>query len=152
MATPSGPSCLEKALGLLSRRPHFRGELTRKLRDRGFDPGEVDAVVSELERRGLIDDRRSAMELAGGSLRRKGYGPRRIRAELLRRGVEEGVAEAVAAEIFDAPGEELRRAREVVRRWRRATPGNGSRLARHLNRKGYSKRTIVEILGETEPD
>ena len=140
--------CRDKALDLVGRRPHFRRELQQKLLDRGFPPSEVNDVLEDLARLGLLDDLQHAQDMATGYLTRKGFGPRRIRFELRRRGVEEQTAARVVAEVFEDPEEELRRARDVAGRKSLRGAFDRDRLARQLDRKGYSKAVILRVLRE----
>ena len=79
------------AVKLLSVREQSRHELRRKLRARSADAELIDAVLDDLERRGLLSDERFA-EAYVEQRSRKGYGPLRIRAELSERGVGHEVA------------------------------------------------------------
>jgi len=144
--------CKDKALDLIGRRPHFRLELQRKLVGRGFQPEEVGAVLEDLARLGMLDDLEHARDLAAGSMERKGFGPRRIRIELQRRGVDEAIAETVVAQAFEDPEEEFRRARETAMRRGIGGRADSDRLARHLDRKGYSKDVILRVLQDMETD
>lgn len=140
--------CRQKALELLARRPHFTRELAAKLAARGFSPAQIETCVTELESRGLLDDQREALALASGPMMRRGFGPRRIEAELRRRGVEQDVASAVLSELFPRPADELDRARDAADRWRRRGRGAGATLMRHLDRKGFSKAVILRLMEE----
>lgn len=140
--------CKDKALDLVGRRPHFRRELQHKLLNRGYSPEKVGEALEDLARLGLLDDLQHARDLAAGSMTRKGFGPRRIRLELRRRGVEEAIAETVVAEVFEDPGEELRRALAAVGERETDRRSDADRLARKLDRKGYSKGVILRVLGD----
>ncbi|WP_457669317.1 regulatory protein RecX [Thiolapillus sp.] len=72
---------------LLSLREHSRFELEGKLLRR-FDTTLVQQVLQNLEQQGLQSDTRFAEQYVY-SRRNRGYGPVRIRAELLERGVSE---------------------------------------------------------------
>ena len=88
-----------RAMDLLARREHLRGELAGKLRRRFGEAaaGEIDAALARLEREGLLSDRRFA-EAYVRSRVDAGRGPRRIREELRRKGAALALAEqAVAA-------------------------------------------------------
>jgi len=145
-------ACRDKAFDLVGRRPHFRRELQQKLLDRGYRSDEVEAALEDLVRLGVLDDLQHARDLSAGSMTRKGFGPRRVRFELRRRGVDDAIAETVVAEAFEDPGEELRRAGETARRKGAAGQSDADRLARHLDRKGYSKAVILRVLGDLESD
>jgi regulatory protein len=144
--------CRDKALELVGRRPHFHRELQQKLQSRGFPPDEVEEALQEMVRLGLLDDLEHAQALAAGSMSRKGFGPRRIRLELHRRGVEEDVVDTVLARVFEDPEEELLRARAVAERKGLGGQVDKDRLARHLDRKGYSKAVIVHVLRDLDID
>jgi regulatory protein len=140
----AGAACYDKAVELLARRPHFRLELRRKLEQRGFGFDAVRDALERLQDLGYLDDALLARQWASGELRRRGYGPRRIRAELRRRGVEGSDLERALEEAF-AEGE-LNAAREAARRWRRRGGGSPDALARHLNGKGFSQGAILTVL------
>ncbi len=145
-ADPSEPSrgaeaATSKALELLARRAHFRSQLAAKLAARGFPPAAVQEALDGLCERGYLDDRAAARQWAEGAARHHRYGPRRLRAELLARGVEAEVAdEAVAAALGAGEREQ---ARAAAARFRGSDP---AALARHLDRKGFSKPIILEIV------
>lgn len=142
--------CYDKALQLLARRPHFRLELARKLLTRKFREDQVEQVLTRLEQQGLIDDDRQAIELTLGPLTRKGYGPRRMRAELERRGVSSELAVAAVTEAFPTPESELEAARLAAERLSRRSGTSTPRLARTLERRGFSTRVILQLLEELE--
>ena len=143
---PSSDDCHRKALDLLARRPHFCLELATKLARRGFPAEEIETVMAGLTDQGLLDDYRYALELARGALRRKGFGPVRVRAELERRGVAAEISVSVAHEVFPDAETELEQARAVAGRWQRSGSQSRTGLGRHLQRKGYSQRVILQIL------
>jgi regulatory protein len=137
-------ACYRKAIELLGRRDHFVEELRQKLLSRGFEADEVGATLSRLEQEALLDDRRAAEGVCRGSFRRKGFGPRRIRAELQRRGVDGEIVEEMLAEAF-AEGEG-RLVKEVAQRWLTGRRPDRAALARHLERKGFSPGAILSAL------
>ena len=143
------PSCFEKACDLLSRRPHFRAELERKLGQRGHDEVAIATALEKLVELGYLDDAASAHSLASGPLSRRGYGPLRMRAELERRGAPAEEAAAAVETVF-VDGEEPA-ARRVAERWlsRRGVARTArAALARHLDRKGFSTGTVLRLVRE----
>ncbi len=136
---------------LLALRPHFNAELARKLEARGFGGPEIEETLRDLELHGWLDDRRFAIEMASGPLTRKGYGPRRIRAELERKGVEPGIADEAVTAVFEDPGDELQAARRVLER-RSKGPGDRAAAGRYLERRGYSTGVILTILDDIDID
>ena len=74
------------AVDLLSRREYSREQLTRKLLDRQIGQDEIKDVLDDLERQNFLsDDRFTDTYLAQRT--RKGYGPLKIRQELLDKGI-----------------------------------------------------------------
>ena len=58
MATPR--DAYQTALDLLSRRDHFRRELSDKLRHRDFPADQIEETVARCEALGLVNDERVA--------------------------------------------------------------------------------------------
>ena len=83
----------QASMRLLAVREHSRTELKRKLCARSFDNEAVDEVLDRLIRQRLLSDERFTEQYLS-SRQRRGYGPVRIRAELLERGVDGGLIEA----------------------------------------------------------
>ncbi len=75
-------------MDLLSRREHSRRELRAKLLSRKFSPADVEPVLEQLVKDGLLSDARFA-EAYVASRVRKGHGPTRIRLALEERGVSD---------------------------------------------------------------
>lgn len=142
--------CFDKAIELLARRPHFRRELASKLLTRGFDHDEVESVLDRVDDRGLLDDRQNAEILATGSLKRKGFGPRRMRATLESKGVDRELALTVVGEIFPNRESEVEAARIAVQRWRFSRREERAKVGRHLERKGYSTGVVLQVLDELD--
>jgi len=87
---------------LLSLREHSRFELERKLLRR-YEQVTVQQVLQNLARQGLQSDDRFAEQYVY-SRRNRGYGPLRIRAEL----IEKGIAEELIVAWLDAPEQDWR--------------------------------------------
>jgi regulatory protein len=135
-------TCYDRACELLALRPHFRRELQGKLERRGYPPPDVEEALGRLERQGWLDDDAAARGLVASRLARGALGRDRLRAELERRGAAPA---AVAAALGDLPEDDLAAAREAAGRWRGRT---AEALARHLARKGFSRRAIFAVLKE----
>ena len=102
----------QRALGLLTRREHSKKELTRKLISRGMDAAEVETAVEKLSRDGWQDDSRFAESLVRARSS-GGYGPLRIRAELITHGLDR---EAIASVLDTFHGDWAENASDLVRR------------------------------------
>ena len=138
----------QKAVELLGLRPHFRRELQAKLAQRKFPPEEIEEALDRLAGQGYLDDRKTAAAFVEHRLEHKAEGRLRLRAELEKRGAQ---AEAVEEALAAVPEDDLEPAREAAERWRRLHPRGepavlAQRLARHLARKGFSRRAIFAVL------
>ncbi len=143
---PELDAAYAKALDLLAIRPHFTLELSAKLKRRGFGEETIRSTAARLLESGYLDDLEAGRSFAGERATRRGWGPRRLRAELARRGVEEGVVDGLVREVF--PDGETAAARQAASRWVDRGGAGRERLARFLDRRGFSKRAIIEILSE----
>jgi regulatory protein len=76
----------QAALRLLAVREHSKAELARKLESRDFPSDEISALLKRFEAAGYLDDQRYT-ELYLEMRARKGFGPCKIRQELLERGI-----------------------------------------------------------------
>src|SRR5689334_5113829 len=92
-----GEEALAVATRALARREHSRRSLRERLQRAGVDESELESVLEELERVGLLDDARFARERAR-VLAERGKGDVAIRLDLERAGVE-------TAEVEDALGQ-----------------------------------------------
>lgn len=135
-----------KALDLLATRPHFALELSTKLNRRGFTDHTIRSTVARLVENDYLGDLEAGRSFAGERAVRRGWGPRRLRAELARRGVDEDTVEQLVHEAF--PDGETVAARQAASRWADRGGEGRERLARFLDRRGFSKGSIIEILNE----
>ena len=79
-------------------------------------------------------------------MRRKGFGPRRIRVDLEGKGVDSETVSSVLEEVFPDRESELDAAIAAVERWRFSRQMDRSKVGRHLERKGYSTGVILQVL------
>ncbi len=139
------PTLRERALRLLARREHGRAELARKLRTYASPEEELETLLEDLSRRGLLSDERYA-ESRAHALSRK-YGAARIAHELHSKGLDKGLVEQTAKA---ARATEIERAREVWRRKFRIAPRTREERAkqmRFLQSRGFSFDAIRVVVG-----
>jgi regulatory protein len=74
------------AMNLLARREHSEIELNRKLRRKGFAEENIQQVIHQLTQENLLSNNRF-IENYIHFRRSKGFGPLRIQAELIERGI-----------------------------------------------------------------
>ncbi len=89
-------SVYQTALDLLSRRDHFRRELEGKLANADFPDDEIAAAIARCEELGLLNDERVAERFVEVRAASRGWGPRRLAAELQQRGLSHADAERLA--------------------------------------------------------
>lgn len=131
------------AVRLLASRPHFRAELEAKLVQRGYPGEEIAAALDRLAAEGYLDDVRTARDFVAHRLEQKAEGRLRLKAELVRRGAPE---EAVSAALAEVPEDDLEAACEAAETWARGrSKTDPAALARHLARKGFSRRAIFAV-------
>lgn len=89
------PRAIERAaIDLLARREHSRYELQQKLAKKGIAAASLTIILDKLVAENLLSDERFAeayVRYRSG----QGYGPLRIRQELITRGVEKSIIDAV---------------------------------------------------------
>lgn len=136
---------------MLARRSHTKRELETKLRRKGFERTEIDALLSDLASRGLLDDARTASSLTrSAALHGKGRG--RIRAELAAKGVSRSDSDAALSELD--PEDEAASLRLALVKRRRSLPAGltpasrSKKLFDHLVRRGFSPGAVLEALRE----
>ncbi|MEM7048522.1 MAG: regulatory protein RecX [Acidobacteriota bacterium] len=143
-------ACLQKAVDLLARRPHFRAQLAAKLAGRGFDEEIVGAALERLQELGYLDERRTVEDFVSRRLERSAVGSRRLRADLLRRGAAADVVDAVLAEHRDSDRPDA--VRQAAAAWLARGKRDPRALARFLDRQGFPGHAIFEVVRELEAD
>jgi len=140
----------EAAVSALSRKNHTAHELKAKLLSRGFDAQSVAAAVDRCRDLKYLDDEQTAIRYCA-ALRQRGYGPLRIRAELLARGLEgpgvdrlldadrESESEAAAAlAALDRHFWRFEKEADPVKRQ--------ARICRFLSYRGFSAAAIGDVI------
>jgi len=139
------------AVRLLARREHSERELAHKLAQRGHEERVIAAVLASLAEQGLISDARFVQEYVR-SRSSRGYGPVRIRAELLRRGVDEAL---IAPYLPDEPFW-LKQLRSVHQKRFGSDPPETlherARRTRYLLNRGFTATQIRRVLGASEAE
>lgn len=141
----------QKALGLLAHRPRAVAEVADRLGRAGFEADVVDTVLSRLADLGYLDDRAFALAYARSRAAGRGYGSRRIHAELRRRGIDEETARD-AVQDLEAERDPFEDALAAGRRaWSRVAAEadarrRRSRLYGHLARRGFDPDTIGRVI------
>ena len=133
----------ERALSLLSFRPHSEKELRDKLLRKGTDPAAADAAIEWLRDHAYLDDAGYAISVAR-HYAGKGYGAKRITSELYRRGISRELGEEALCELPE-PEQEIdhflsKRLKDPE------NPDEIRKLSAALSRRGYSWDEIRSAL------
>lgn len=142
-------SCRNSAMDYLARREHSRLELTRKLLQKNFTQQEVDATLDQLEEEHLLDDHRFAESYTQSRVNR-GFGPVRIKQELL----ERGITETQAGEALSAWDDDWCRlaAEQQRKKYRRPAHDYSERVkqARFLQYRGFTSEQIWQLFEDRD--
>lgn len=116
----------------------------KRLETRGYDDAEIAAAVAACKSDGYVDDRLYAALYVEGA--RKAVGDARLRADLVKRGIDrEAAADIVAA----APLDERARIEAAYAKIRRLQPQlTYPAVARKLERLGFPSSAIYRLLRE----
>lgn len=137
----------EAALNLLSHRARTRGELRRRLRQKGFGPARIDPCLDRLQEKGFIDDEAVAASFVRDRLRHRPRGRIALSAELRAKGVAGEVVDRAIDEVFDEQETDDRSlARSVAERWVSRQPREvlaALASAGHSEERARAKRRLV---------
>lgn len=137
-----------RALRLLAAREHPRVELRRKLAPHAADPDELESLLDEFAKRGWLSEERVVEQVI--QTRRARFGSRRIRQELLEKGVAE---EVVAATLPQLKESDLEAARVVWTKKFGTLPRNAAERARQIRfmqGRGFALDTILKVIKGNE--
>ncbi len=133
-----------KALELLARKPQSRRELEKKLAEWGADGAETAAICGRLEELGYLNDGEYAARVVR-HYSAKGFGERKLRDELYRRGVPRALWEDALAQAED-PAEAIDAF--LAKKLAGAVPDRAAlkKASDALARRGYSWTEISDAL------
>lgn len=140
-----------------AKREYCVADVRRKALQRlEFDAAAAESVVSALVADGFVDDRRYAAAYAREKSALSGWGPVKIRAALLARGVARDVAVEALGEVDPARASaKLEKVLETKWRTLRDDPQGRLKLIRFALSRGYDYepvRPLVERLTRPEDD
>lgn len=150
MGSGDSRDCFKVAAGLLARREHSVNELRTKLRARAFDETMIADTLERLRREGLVCDERF-VDAYVRSRANRGFGPVRVRQELLGHGVDETLIEHYLALVdWTALANGVWR-----KRFKGTVPDGGSawlKQARFLQYRGFGMEHIKGLMGSDDWD
>jgi regulatory protein len=141
----------EQALRLLTVRNRSVQELRERLLSKGHSREAVEELLGRLIDTGLLDDRKYAEQRARAMGNGRGWGPRKLRADLIRRGIPgELVLEAVSQAYGELPTEEVIR-KILCKRYGEtlfsadADPKARSKAQRYLLGRGFEPNEVFAL-------
>jgi len=141
---------LKTALRILTGRDHSKYELEQKLKQRGFSGEVIGEVMSACKRFDYINDERTA-QVYVRQLNRKGYGIKRIRYELNKKGLKGKRIQGILSENISAATEQecaQRVLQKHLKRFEREKDflKKKSKIHRFLYSRGFSDEIIAELI------
>lgn len=134
----------EKTLELLSRKPQYRKELERKLAQWEAGEVEISSICDRMEELGYLDDAAYARRVVR-HYSAKGFGEKKLRDELYRRGVPRALWDEAMTEAED-PADAIDAF--VAKKLTGKTPDRKElkKVSDALARRGYSWNDISQAL------
>ena len=138
------------ALRILTGRDHSKYELSQKLKQRGFTREDIEKAVSECERFDYINDERTSRVYIRQRIL-KGYGVKRIRHEMKKKGLRGKRIQNILSEIVSDADEQEgadRILKKNIKRFERESDLKKRRdkIYKFLYARGFSQETIRKLL------
>ncbi len=133
-----------RAVNMATARPLSKKELTEKLTRKGEDREDAQQAADWLEELGLIDEREYALSLAR-RCEANGYGVKKLRDDLFRRGVPREYWDEATA-LLDDPSETLDRLVRERLPDGKPTPEVWKKTYDYLIRRGFSWQDVSDAL------
>lgn len=137
------------ALKYISTKMRCEIELREYLKKKNIENNEIEILIKKLKENGFINERLYAKSFISDKVRLSGYGPNKIRNELLNLNINKDIIEE---ELSNYPKEEiLTNLEKLIDKKIKNNKNYGENILRQkiisdfLN-KGYNKEDIVEIL------
>lgn len=140
----------KRAFSMLEKRDYSVKELTDRLIEKGEPPEAVHALTARLAELGVLDDARYA-GLVVRHYAAKGYGTRRIRDELYRRGVPKELWDEALGELPEMD-DTIDRLLRVRLRGASADRDMLRKASAALQRRGFSYEEISAAIARYAPD
>jgi regulatory protein len=146
------------ALAFLGYRPRTEREVRDRLRERGYAPETIEAVVARLHGWRYLDDAGFARSWVERRIEQHPRGRRLLEQELRRKGIDR---ELVRDTLDEAPLDEVAAATDLARKRAAAYAGDDPatarrRLGSYLQRRGFGydavRAALADALGHAETD
>ena len=146
------------ALAGLASQARTTKEVRDALARKGFAEPIIEDTVADLERLGVVDDAAYARAFARGRFSGRGYGPARLRQDLIKKGVAREAIDAALAELTEAEDLGGAAREQAQKKWRALSSEDDLRKRKkktldYLMRRGFgfdSARSAVDAAAEQD--
>lgn len=155
VAADHGRAARGVAMGYLGYSSRTEHEVRQKLLRSEFSEAVAEDTVARLRELGYLDDAAYARSYVEARFRNRGYGPGRLRSDLLRRGVAAALIDAALAEMIDQDDVVEAARHHAEKRWPRLAAETDARkrrkkLSDYLVRRGFSYDIVRRVIDELE--
>jgi len=95
----------QKAFAYLARRQHSEKELAIKLKQKGYNVEFINEVLTELKENNLVNDKNFSLQFVDEMASRKKWSPKKIKAELIKKGISKEIISTVIEEKYSRQAE-----------------------------------------------
>ncbi len=144
-------------LDTLSRQTRTTQQIRQKLKEKGFQESIITQVIQRFEELHYLDDQQYARSFIEHRLNNKGYGPRRIREELRRKGIQGPWVQQLLDEFQDSDAPLQAALTQAQKKWRQLQRETDQRkrlkkLNDFLLRRGFDFETVRSVLRKIQED
>lgn len=140
-------------LGLLARRAYARFELQTRAHGKGYGSAVIDVILNDFQEKGWIDDYEFATLYSRDHIRLKNWGPQKITANLISKGITPKIARNAVKTIieeFNIPEilRQIIQKRKLHFRRESNILKRKKKILDFLVRKGFSSEMIYQYMDE----
>ena len=137
----------EKALKLVSTRYKTQKEIYVYLQEKGYLPSVIFGVIEKLNEYHFIDDKRYAESYISHKIKKDG--PKKIKQELLTKGVREDIIDEVLDEV-DNQDEVILNLCDKYMKNKEKTKENYLKLFRYMQGKGFDYEQVKNVIKDID--
>lgn len=148
----------QRAFRYMGRRLHSASELRTKLRQKGYEIEMIDQVISELKDKNYLDDSEFASVFVEEKFRSTMWSERKLKAELVKRGVKSSVISEVISNKFSKEVNYNNALTVALKKYKMLQERNldlqttKKKLISFLNTRGYNYETIKQVCAKIIAD
>jgi len=141
----------QRAFRYLGRRMHSASELRTKLRQKGYEIELIDQVISELKDKGYLNDIEFASVFIEEKFRSKMWSERKLKSELIKKGVSSSVISDVLSKKFSEEDDYNNALTVALKKYKILQERNfdsqttKKKLTSFLGTRGYNYETIKQV-------